>query len=203
MTCCGLGQYRPLDSLTLDALIQALDDFPITRSDQQVDAIMKQYNSLSVFGDVPEALEALASIPNVKPVIFSNGTQEMVTSSIKNSADLSPHADTFKHIVTADGVKKFKPHPDLYYHLAEKVGLSRTKEDLSRIWLVSGNSFDIVGARAVGINTVWIRGGQVQTWTDKMVEGENGKPNLEATSVKDAVAQIAAQFGVNEEVVAA
>lgn len=185
--------------MTRDALIQALDDFPITRNDEQVDAIMKQYDKLSVFEDVPEALQALASIPNVKPVIFSNGTQEMVTSSIKNSVNLSPHAEVFKHIVCADGVKKFKPDPELYYHLAEKVGLNKTKEDLSRIWLVSGNSFDVVGARAVGINTVWVRSGQVQTWTDKMVEGENGKPHLEATSVKNAVTQIGEQFGVKEE----
>ena len=99
----------------------------------------------------------------------------MVTNSVKSSPDLGPHASVFKEIVTVEEVKKFKPSPEVYYHLARKVGKSR--EQMSELWLVSGNPFDVVGARAVGMQAAWVdRAGN--GWTDQLIQGETGGPTV-------------------------
>ncbi|KAI4245289.1 MAG: hypothetical protein LQ352_006612, partial [Teloschistes flavicans] len=82
---------------------------------------MSAYDSLSTFPDVTPALESLAKTPSITPVVFSNGTQQMVGNSVHHSPDLSPYSHVFHDIITVEEVKKFKPHPDVYLHLAEKV----------------------------------------------------------------------------------
>jgi len=137
---------------------------------------MKAYDSLSCFPDVEKTLQSLKSAPDIKAVVFSNGTHSMVSSSVNNSPDLSPHAKTFSDIVVVEEVKKYKPAPEAYHHLAKKVGKDITdKEQMQQIWLVSGNPFDVVGARAVGMNAIWVdRAGH--GWQDSIVEGEKGRP---------------------------
>ena len=152
---------------------------------------MKAYDSLSTFPDVTPALQALAKESGVTAVVFSNGTQTMVTNSVKSSPDLGPHASVFKDIVTVEDVKRFKPAPAVYYHLAEKVGKSKTKEAMGEMWLVSGNPFDVVGARSVGMQAAWIdRAGN--GWVDQLVQEPTGKPTVivkDLEQVVDAVKQ--------------
>lgn len=136
---------------------------------------MKAYDSLSTFPDVSPALKALADEAGFVAVVFSNGTKSMVTNSVRSSPDLGPHAAVFKDIVTVEDVGCFKPDPRVYYHLAEMMGKRTAEGPMSEMWLVSGNPFDVVGARAVGMQAVWVdRGGH--GWTDGLVQGESGRP---------------------------
>lgn len=138
---------------------------------------MKAYDSLSTFPDVSPALKALAEESVITAVVFSNGTQSMVANSVKSSPDLGPHASVFKDIVTVEEVERFKPDPAVYYHLAEKMGKSKTKEAMGEMWLVSGNPFDVVGARAVGMQAAWVdRAGS--GWTDQLIQSDAGKPTI-------------------------
>ncbi len=138
---------------------------------------MKAYDSLSTFPDVPPALKALSRKQNITAVVFSNGTDSMVTNSVKSSPDLGPHATVFKECVTVEEVRCFKPDPKVYYHLAERMGKQTTREGMSSMWLVSGNPFDVVGARAVGMQAAWVdRAGN--GWTDGLVQGDLGRPTL-------------------------
>ena len=147
---------------------------------------MKAYDSLSTFPDVTPALRALAKESGVTPVVFSNGTQTMVTNSVNSSPDLGPHASVFKDIVTVEEVKRFKPAPAVYYHLAEKVGKAKTKEAMSEMWLVSGNPFDIVGARSVGMQAAWVdRAGN--GWVDQLVPELVGKPTVVVKNLEQVV----------------
>ena len=99
----------------------------------------------------------------------------MVGNSVHRSPDLSPYSDVFRDIVTVEEVKKFKPHPVVYYHLAMKVG--KSKEQMGDMWLVSGNPFDVVGAKAVGMKACWVDRGH-QGWSDGLVDGEMGAPDF-------------------------
>ena len=105
----------------------------------------------------------------------SNGTDSMVGNSIKSSPDLGPHASVFRDIVTVEEPKRFKPHPEVYYHLAEKVG--KSKDSIGEIWLVSGNPFDIVGARTVGMKACWVDRSS-KGWTDDLIQGGLGQPTV-------------------------
>lgn len=172
-----IDQYKPFSAITRNSLSNALKDSGVSLDDESITSLMKAYDSLSTFPDVAGALKSLAEVSNITAVVFSNGTNEMVTNSVKSSPDLGPHASIFKDIVTVEEVKKFKPSPEVYYHLAGKVGKERTKEAMSKMWLVSGNPFDVVGARFVGMQAAWVdRAGN--GWTDQLVEGELGRPTV-------------------------
>lgn len=101
----------------------------------------------------------------------------MVSNSAYHSPDLAPYSDVFKDVITVEEVRKFKPHPEVYYHLARKVGNGSEREHMKNMWLVSGNPFDIVGAKATGMRACWVdRGGA--RWVDALIEGEEGRPDL-------------------------
>ena len=150
---------------------------------------MDAYDSLSAFPDVERALDLVSKIPNLTAVVFSNGTDKMVGSSVKSSQDLGPHAAVFKHIVTVEEVKKFKPSPEVYYHLAEKVGKVKNKEEMGQMWLISGNPFDVVGCRAVGMQSAWVdRAGS--GWTDQLVQDKIGQPTITGVDLGELVQAI-------------
>lgn len=145
---------------------------------------MSAYDSLSSFPDVAPALESLAKSSTISPVVFSNGTQQMVGNSVHRSPDLSPYSSVFHDIITVEEVKKFKPHPEVYYHLARKVG--KTREQMGEIWLVSGNPFDVVGAKAVGMKSCWVNRSS-DGWTDALIEGKAGRPDLVVKGLGEVV----------------
>lgn len=152
-------------------------DSNVSLNNDSIASLMRAYDSLSTFPDVSPALKALDKESGITAVVFSNGTNSMVTTSVNSSPDLGPHASVFKNIVTVEEIQCFKPNPKVYYHLAEKMGKGTTKDAMSEMWLVSGNPFDVVGARAVGMQAAWVdRAGN--GWTDALVQGETGKPTL-------------------------
>ena len=55
------------------------------------------------------------------------------------------------------------------------------------IWLVSGNPFDVVGAKAMGMKAAWVdRAGS--GWADQLVGGDLGRPTVKGLdAVVDAV----------------
>lgn len=148
---------------------------------------MKAYDSLSTFPDVQPMLDKLKGAKDIKKVIFSNGTHSMVSSSVQNSPDLSPHAEVFDDIVSVEDIRKFKPAPETYHHLAQKVGKHIDhKDQMGEIWLVSGNPFDVVGGRAVGMNAIWVdRAGN--GWQDDMMPGTWAGPTEIVRSLDQVV----------------
>ncbi|KAI4280661.1 MAG: hypothetical protein L6R35_005849 [Caloplaca aegaea] len=171
----SMNQYLPFSTITQRSLHHAIAENNLELQSRTAASLMSAYDCLSTFPDVAPALQSLAKQPSITPVIFSNGTREMVSNSVNQSPDLSPYSGIFKNIVTVEEVQKFKPHPDVYYHLAAKVG--KTREQMGDMWLISGNPFDIVGAKAAGINSVWVDRG-AGGWADGLIEGEMGRPDL-------------------------
>lgn len=126
---------------------------------------MEAYDSLSTFPEVRPALDDLATNNEVKCVVFSNGTNTMVSNSVQKSPELSPHASVFADIVTVEEMQLFKPAPEVYRYLARKVGMAGNEDQM---WLVSSNPFDVVGARCVGMQSCWVdRAGS--GWQDQLI----------------------------------
>ena len=108
----------------------------------------------------------------------------MLSASLTKSPSLSPYAHLFAHQISVHDVKKFKPHPDVYKHLAQVVG--KDEGEMRDMWLVSGNPFDVVGARAVGMKAAWVdRKGD--GWTDALVAGEVGRPTVVVRGLGEVV----------------
>ena len=96
----AVGIYLSFSSFTRRSLSHALAESGVTLKEDQTEEMMKAYDSLATFPDVQPMLEKLRSTKEIKRVIFSNGTHDMVSSSVKNSPDLGPHSDIFDDIVS-------------------------------------------------------------------------------------------------------
>jgi 2-haloacid dehalogenase len=181
--------YKPFSDITRASLNHALAESSETLSKTDTDSLMQAYDSLGTFPDVESALTAIADDPSIDAYVFSNGTDRMVSTSVKQSPSLSPHAKIFKDLITIEEICVFKPDPRVYQHLAKKVGKTTNQEDMSSVWLVSGNPFDVVGARAAGYQAAWVdraghhgKGG----WNDRLGE-LLANPPLEPTVIVKGV----------------
>ncbi|KAJ5487784.1 hypothetical protein N7530_002084 [Penicillium desertorum] len=150
----SMGRYENFSKVTRNSLLHALADNNEQLSDDNIEHLMQAYNDLSTFSDVNPALTQIAADPSIQAVIFSNGTKTMVSNSVSRSKDLSPHASVFQDIVTVDEVQQYKPSKASYEHLAKQTG--QDLSHMSNLWLISGNPFDIVGARATGMQAIWV-----------------------------------------------
>jgi 2-haloacid dehalogenase len=164
--------YKPFSEITSAALKHALAESSVSLSDENISKVMKAYDNLGTFADVQPGLEVLASDPSIDAYVFSNGDDDMVSASVNRSPSLSAQSAVFKGLVTVQEIGVFKPDITVYHHLCKKVGKSFSNEDMKSVWLVSGNPFDIVGARAAGIRAAWVdRGGGHSGnggWTDQV-----------------------------------
>ncbi|KAI0905708.1 haloacid dehalogenase [Ustulina deusta] len=178
----SMGQYRTFSEITRSALAHAVAEHDLILAAHDAEKLMTAYDALHVFSDIPAAMQLLQENREaVDACIFSNGTDNMVGSSIRTSPELGPNADIFWSFITVDGLKCFKPDPRTYAHLVEQSG---KKGHLGDVWVVSANPFDVVGAKAAGLKTAFIdRPGR--GWIDRL--DELHMPSLIAGSVDQAI----------------
>jgi len=172
----SMAVYESFDMVTQKSLKHAVKEAGYDLNDDAIEDVLGSYDKLSVFEDVPEALEKLKAMPNVSTLVFSNGTEKMVGSSIRNSPELKHFTDLPQPFVLAGDVENYKPSQAVYRHLAKNLG---KEKNLDQIWLISGNAFDIVGARHAGLNAIWVdRKGK--GWLDQL-----GEPTKIVNSLRD------------------
>lgn len=184
----SMQKYEPFSDVTRKSLKNALADAGVSLNDSDTENLMKAYNTLKLFPDVPPVFDHLKSSPHINAVIFSNGTSPMINASLSQSPDLSPHANLFHNVVLVESVKRFKPDPEVYSHLRREVGKAEKGQEKD-VWLISGNPFDVVGANSVGMRTCWVdRVGK--GWADRLVDGEAGKPTVIVKGLHEVVPKI-------------
>ncbi|KAF8528376.1 haloacid dehalogenase, type II [Hysterangium stoloniferum] len=177
----AMGNYEPFDLITRKSLIHAAKDTGLPLTEGSINDVINSYKYLTVFEDVPGTLSRLETDDKIKTVIFTNGTEKMVETAIDNSPELKHFSQSPLPYVVVGDVKSYKPSPAVYQHLAKKLG----KEDkIDDIWLVSGNPFDIVGAQAAGMRTIWVdRAGK--GWADQL-----GQPTCIVNSLEEVAGHI-------------
>ena len=114
---------------------------------EQKAELLSEYRSLPAFDDVKESLEGLKAAGHIL-YAFSNGTSDAVEGLLAAAGIL----DLFDGVVSVDDQQTFKPSPDVYEHL-----LNTTAASARDTWLISSNSFDVIGAIAYGLNSTWVR----------------------------------------------
>ncbi|KAI8624158.1 haloacid dehalogenase [Xylariaceae sp. FL1651] len=185
----SMGEYKTFSEITRSALGHAVAEHGLTLTDTDATALMQSYDALHVFPEISTAMQLLQENKDaVEAYVFSNGTDEMVGNSIRTSPELRPHAATFRSLITVDGLKCFKPDPKTYAHLVEQAG---KKGHPSDVWVVSANPFDIVGAKAAGLNAAFIdRPGK--GWIDRL--DDMRAPSIVASGVDKAIRSILDQY---------
>jgi 2-haloacid dehalogenase len=146
------AHYQPFWTLTQNALAFAIKLIePAARSDwpafeARAAQLMNQYRSLSAFPENREVLQALRE-RGIATGILSNGEPEMLGIAIR-SAGLDGLLD---HVISVDGIRKYKTHPDAYALGEAATGLPR-----GQIVFVSSNAWDALAATWFGYRTLWV-----------------------------------------------
>ena len=133
--------YRPFSQVTREALEQSCEAMGLPLSPAQAEELMGEYRKLSLFADVPGALQKLDG----KKAILSNGSPDMLEPLVRNSGL------RFDATLSVDELKIFKPAPEVYALAAKRLVV-----EPDRIGFVSSNCWDALGAKAFGFNAFWI-----------------------------------------------
>lgn len=170
-----MDAYTDFSACTRDALNYACEFTKHPLKDDQKAALLNQYTSLPAYPDVKTGLEKAVTAGH-RCFAFSNGS----TLAVAGLLEKAGIADRFEGIVSAEEVLTFKPNPKVYAHFCEKARCTS-----SEAVLISGNSFDVIGARHFGLKAVWIKrdiGDVFDPW--------GTSPNAIAGSLTEAVEKL-------------
>lgn len=143
-----MRQYVDFGVCTKQALDFACLATDISLTEPQINDLLRTYDTLPPYTDALNGLKTLSEKPEIRKFAFSNGQKTDVERVLRNSGLL----DFFDGVVSVEAVKSFKPDPAVYEHF-----LSETRASAGNAWLISGNSFDVIGAKAFGMRAIWVR----------------------------------------------
>lgn len=145
-----MGRYIDFEAVTAAALRTACRMLDLPLDTSTAGHLLKAYRTLTVFREVPAALERFRGR---KLAILSNGSPEMLNALVHH-AGLDRLLDA---VISVDGLKIFKPHPSVYALVTTAFAV-----EPAEIAFVSSNFWDISGATSFGFKTFWInRTGQI------------------------------------------
>jgi 2-haloacid dehalogenase len=142
-----MRKYADFDACTAQALHYVSMQLGVKLDESDERALLDSYLRLPAFPDVKSGLETLKGV-GYKLVALTNGTEKSVRTLLQNAGI----SDYFATILSAGTIRTFKPDPAVYA-LTQLVG------DIPKAhsWLVSGNPFDVIGAKAYGLKAAWVR----------------------------------------------
>jgi len=142
-----MKKYLPFDVCTAQALCFVSAQLGIPISEEAQMDLMSKYPQLPAYPDVVNALGECAA-RGFMIAACSNGTESAVRASLGHAGIL----ERFTKIISVDPIRTFKPDPAVYEYLVAELNARR-----DMVWLISSNPFDVIGARACGLRTAWVR----------------------------------------------
>lgn len=170
-----MGKYEDFGVCTRQALDFAAESFGVSLSEEEKAALISEYQNLRAFPDVSPGLEAMKENGH-RLAAFSNGVEATARKLFQN-AGLLAHLD---EIISVDDLGTFKPDPAVYEYLAE-----RFERPAGEVWLVSSNSFDVIGAKSVGMRAAWIKRSE-----NSVLDPWGFEPDLTASDLEDLAKQL-------------
>ena len=131
-----MNRYEPFYTCTGNALDFCIEAFDVSMTHDQRFSLIKRYQNLPVFKDVVNALKSLNKRDDLQLYALTNGPLVEVEKLFED-VQINQY---FKDIISADEIKKYKPDPAIYQHFLDRTG-AKAKDS----WLISGNSFDVMG----------------------------------------------------------
>jgi len=139
-------RYADFWQVTEDALIYAAKALKVDLTTEHRERLMQAYLKLPPWLDVVSALRTLEE-GGFRLAFLSNFTPRMLEANIRN-ARLD---GLFKHSLSTDAIRSYKPAPRAYRMATEAFGLKREE-----ILFVAFAGWDAAGARAFGYKTFWV-----------------------------------------------
>ena len=139
-----MGRYEDFSIVTRESLVYTLRILGLKYDIKMFERIMDKYVHLELY---PDARRTLARLKGYKLAILSNGSSEMLNALVRNTG-----LDTILDAtISVDAKRIFKPSPEAYSLVKERLAVSPAE-----VMFVSSNPWDAIGAKSVGLNTVWI-----------------------------------------------
>lgn len=161
--------YEDFGVCTRQALRYAMATRKLELSQDREDELMAAYLALPAFED---SLPALQALKGKYPLFaFSNGSYPALEKVLGHNNLL----DQFDGLVSVDDIRSFKPDPAVYTYARRATGA--WDEPLC---LVSSNAWDVIGARAAGLQAIW-----VQRDPDKVFEDWGIEPSAVISSLSE------------------
>ena len=140
-----MGRHADFWQVTGDAL-----DYALARTGVDLavrEPLMQAYLELDAYREVPDVLRRLRD-GGLRTVVLSNGEPRMLAAAA-TSAGIGELLDA---ILSVEEVGIFKPHPNVYQLALDRLGVPPHE-----IAFQSSNAWDVCGAAAFGLRTVWIK----------------------------------------------
>lgn len=141
-----MGRYLPWNELVKAAFKFTCSELGLTVGDEQRDRWIEADTRLPVYAEASAALPRLASRFDL--YVLSMGSPWMIEKS-QAKAGIARH---FKGLISAEPFKIYKPAKAAY-----ELGIRQIGVAAAELAFVSGNSFDVLGAKNYGYPTVWVR----------------------------------------------
>jgi len=136
-----MKRYAPFSTVTRAALAYACEALGLELTAERTEALMGEYLMLSLYPDVPHAIEQFAG----KKAILTNGSPDMIAPLVAHSG-LKLDA-----VLSVDKLKIYKPAPEVYGLAVKELKIPKEK-----IGFVSSNCWDALGAKSFGFTVYWI-----------------------------------------------
>ncbi len=144
---CDRG-HTPYRQIGHRAVSHVMDRAGIEYSQEEVEWLVSQIETLKPFDDVVAALERLEE--RYKLVILSNGDRDMLEAA-------KPHVGfEFDQVISVQESGAFKPDWRTYAAAEEILGHAYPNVERTSIMHVANHAFDCVGAKAYGFRAAFI-----------------------------------------------
>lgn len=137
------GDHTPFAEITRRALRYRFEQIGLDAATAEIRAIVETWNTFDAYEDAEEPLRRLGEAYEL--VGLSNGDPNMLESV---TADLSVDLDG---VISVAEAGRYKPHPAPYERCCERFDV-----DPADAIFVSAHTFDIVGAKAVGMDAAYL-----------------------------------------------
>lgn len=152
-----LGRYQPFGELAVESLEWMALRSGASLDVGAVDRLLAAMTRLPPHPDVVEGLERLAAT-GLRLVALTNGSADALAAQLDNAGI----ERFFDARLSVEGVRRFKPAPEVYLHAAAVSGV-----DIDRMVMVAAHDWDIAGAQSVGASGCFIAR---QPWGIRQVE---------------------------------
>lgn len=165
-----MNKYEVFSACVSDALDYTCMYYNKSLTKAEKEELLSAYRTLPVFPDVIDALKNLNN-DDFQIYAFSNGSIKMVEKLLTTAKIIN----YFNGIVSVDGINSYKPDPSVYQYF-----LKETNSNSDNAWLISSNSFDIIGAVSAGMNAAWVK-----RFENSILDPWGIEPNLTIKSLVD------------------
>jgi 2-haloacid dehalogenase len=142
-----MREYENFGVCTAQALRYAARSFGVELTEPEERMLLREYQNLGAFEDVIPGMETMKRSGH-RMVAFSNGVEETARTLLERAGVL-PHLEG---VVSVDDLGTFKPDPRVYEYLSQ-----RLESAMQETWLISSNTWDVIGAKNAGLRAAWIQ----------------------------------------------